>query len=225
METILIIEDDPTMLRGLKDNFTIKGFNVTVAREGQSGLKAAMAGEADLIILDVMLPQINGFEICSRVRERKIDTPIIMLTAKGREEDVIMGLSLGADDYVIKPFSIKELLARAEALLRRSRRPESNIHQFGDFTLDAKAKRLSRQDKEVNLSPKELKVLDLLVKRRGSALTRDEILISALGRTHFICAKDIDNFIEAIREKIEPNLHEPTFIHTIGDVGYKFEPV
>jgi DNA-binding response OmpR family regulator len=225
METILIVEDDPAMLRGLRDNFTIKGFNVTVAREGRSGLKAALADEADLIILDIMLPQINGFEICSRVRERKIDTPIIMLTAKGREEDIVMGLNLGADDYVTKPFSIKELLARAEALLRRSSRSESEVHQFGEFTLDTKTQKLLRRDEEVNLSPKELKVLNLLVQRRGSVLTRDEILISALGRTHFISAKDIDNFIKAIREKIEPDLHEPTFIHTIEDVGYKFEPV
>ena len=225
MRNVLIIEDDPTMVRALGDNFTIKGFSVTVAREGQTGLNAALTGKADLIILDIMLPQINGFEICSQVCGKKINTPIIMLTAKNREEDIVMGLNLGADDYLTKPFSIKELLARSEALLRRSGQPESDIHQFGDFTLDTKTQKLSRNDKEVKLSPKELKVLHLLVRRRGSVLTRDEILSSALGSTYFISAKDIDNFIKAIREKIEPNLHKPTFVHTIGDVGYKFEPV
>ena len=225
MRNVLIIEDNPTMVRALEDNFTLKGYSVTVARDGQAGLKAALAGEADLIILDIMLPQVNGFEICSQVRDKKINTPIIMLTAKAREEDIIMGLSFGADDYLTKPFSIKELLARAEALLRRSGQPESDIHQFGDFTLDTKAQKISRQDKEVNLSPKELKVLQLLVKRRGSVLTRDEILSSALGCTHFISAKDIDILIKNIRRKIEPNLQKPTFIHTIGNVGYKFEPV
>ena len=196
-----------------------------MARDGKTGLDAALKARADLIILDIMLPQVNGFEICSRVRDRGIKTPIIMLTAKGAEEDIIMGLNLGADDYVIKPFSIKELLARVEALLRRSGRSEDEMHQFGDFTLDDKTKKLTRQGEEVNLSPKELKVLQLLVDRRGSVLTRDEILNSALGSTHFISARDIDNLIGDIRRKIEPNLQKPSFVHTMGGVGYKFEPV
>jgi two-component system alkaline phosphatase synthesis response regulator PhoP len=225
MRSVLIIEDNPTMVRALEDNFSYKGFSVTVARDGKAGLDAALNCKADLIILDIMLPQVNGFEICSAVRNKGFKTPIIMLTAKGAEEDIIMGLNLGADDYVTKPFSIKELLARAEALLRRSGQSEAEEQRFGDFTLDNKARKLTRQGKEVNLSPKELKVLQLLVKRRGCVLTRDEILSSALGSTHFISAADIDNLIKEIRRKIEPDLQKPTFVHTIGGVGYKFEPV
>lgn len=225
MRTILIIEDNPTMLRALGDNFRLKGFRVTVARDGRAGLRAALADDADLIILDVMLPEINGFEICSIIRDKKVGTPIIMLTAKGDEDDIVMGLSLGADDYIRKPFSIRELLARAEALLRRSGPVEPEVHRFGEFTFDTRTRKLLRRDIEVVLSPKEVKILDLLVRKRGSALTRDEILLSALGCTHFISAADIDNFIKDIRRKIEPDLHKPVFVHTIENVGYKFEPV
>jgi two-component system alkaline phosphatase synthesis response regulator PhoP len=225
MRSVLIIEDSPSMVRALEDNFALKGFKVTVARDGKAGLAAALKGEAELIILDIMLPEVNGFEICSKVRENKINTPIIMLTAKDREEDIITGLNLGADDYVTKPFGIKELLARCEALLRRSGQPENDIHQFGDFTLDTKAQKLTCRGEEINLSPKEMKVLCLLAKRRGSVLTRDEIHSSALGRTHFISVGSIDTFIKAIREKIEPDAKKPIFVHTIGEVGYKVEPV
>jgi DNA-binding response OmpR family regulator len=213
------------MLRALEDNFTMKGYTVSVARDGEAGLNAALAGNAELIILDVMLPKINGFEICSRVRSRKLDMPIIMLTAKDQEQDIVTGLNLGADDYVIKPFSIKQLLARVEALFRRSARPEPDTYQFGDFTLDTNTQKLTRHGKEVNLSPKEFKVLHLLVKNQGSVLTRDEILSSAFGYAHFISVRGIDSFIKAIREKIETDLTKPRFIYTIGDIGYKFEPV
>lgn len=225
MRKVLIIEDNPSMVRALEDNFALKGFAVTVARDGQAGLKSALENEADLIILDIMLPQVNGLEICSQVRQNGIKTPIIMLTAKDTEEDIITGLNLGADDYVTKPFSIKELLARTEALLRRSGQPESEFCKFADFALDIKAQKLTCRGERINLSPKEMKVLCLLAKRQGSVLTRDEILSSALGRTHFISVGSIDNFIKAIREKIEPDLHKPIFVHTIGEIGYKFEAV
>ncbi len=225
MRNVLIIEDNPTMLRALEDNFTAKGFNVSVARDGQTGLNAALGGNADLIILDVMLPKINGFEICSQVRGKKLDTPIIMLTAKDQEQDIVTGLNLGADDYVTKPFSIKQLLARVEALLRRTAQPEPDTYQFGSFKLDVAKQTLTRDGSEVTLSPKEFKVLHLLVKNQGSVMTCDEILRTAFGFAHFIGAKNIDAFVKAIREKIEPDLHKPTFIHTIGDIGYKFEPV
>jgi len=225
MKTVLIIEDNPTMVRALEDNFTAKGFHVKTALDGEAGLNAALRGEANLIILDIMLPKINGFEICSRIREKKINTPVIMLTAKDQEQDIVMGLNLGADDYVTKPFSIKQLLARAESLLRRTGLPEPDTYQFGSFNLNVARQTLTRNDAEVALSPKEFAVLHLLVKRQGSVLTRDEILSSAFGVTYFVSAKNIDGFIKAIREKIEPDLNKPTFIHTIGDIGYKFEPV
>ncbi|MBN2019541.1 MAG: response regulator transcription factor [Sedimentisphaerales bacterium] len=225
MKTVLIIEDNPTMVRALEDNFTIKGYRVKTAMDGEQGLDAALAGEANLIILDIMLPKINGFEICSQVRSKNIDTPIIMLTAKDQEQDIITGLNLGADDYVTKPFSIKQLLARSEALLRRTARSEPDTYKFGEFVLDIAKQTITRNGVNVALSPKEFKVLHLLVKKQGSVLTRDEILSSAFGSAHFVSAKNIDGFIKAIREKIEPDLKKPAFIHTIGDIGYKFEPV
>ncbi|MDD5459933.1 MAG: response regulator transcription factor, partial [Phycisphaerae bacterium] len=172
METVLIIEDDSTMLRGLKDNFAYCGYNVVAAVDGEDGLNKALDIKPDLIILDIMLPKINGYEICRLIRKEKLDMPIIMLTAKGEESDIILGLNLGADDYVTKPFSIKELLARAEAFLRRRRQAEQTEYRFGDFTLDITGRRLCRDGRELELTPKEFGLLELFVKREGRALTR-----------------------------------------------------
>ncbi|MHC4213850.1 MAG: response regulator, partial [Planctomycetota bacterium] len=144
METVLIIEDDPTMLRGLKDNFEFKGYSVVTASDGEAGLEAALNHKPDLILLDIMLPKINGYEICRLIREQQLDMPIIMLTAKGEESDIILGLNLGADDYVTKPFSIKELLARAAAFLRRRKQSKKSVYEFGDFRLDVTARKLTR---------------------------------------------------------------------------------
>jgi two-component system alkaline phosphatase synthesis response regulator PhoP len=225
MKTVLIIEDNPTMVRALEDNFTAKGYRVKTAVDGEQALTAALADKLDMIILDVMLPKINGFEVCSRIRSEKIDTPIIMLSAKDQDADIITGLNLGADDYVTKPFSIKQLLARVEALLRRTAQSEPDTYQFSDFSLDVAGQTLTRGGAKVNLSPKEFKVLHLLVKKQGSVLTREEILKTAFGYARFVSEKNIDGFIKAIREKIEPDLNKPVFIHTIVDIGYKFEPV
>jgi DNA-binding response OmpR family regulator len=225
MKTVLIIEDNPTMLRALQDNFTMKGYKVKTAVDGEAGLNAALEKAEDLIILDIMLPKINGYEICSQVRNKGINTPIIMLTAKDQEQDIVMGLNLGADDYVTKPFGIKQLFARAEALLRRTMQPEPDVYQFGNFKLDIVKQKLTHNEVEVPLSPKQYSVLHLLVKRQGSVLTRQEILTSAIGNAHFVSEKNIDGFVKAIREKIEPDLNKPAFIHTIGDIGYKFETV
>jgi DNA-binding response OmpR family regulator len=148
-----------------------------------------------------------------------------MLTAKDQEQDIVMGLNLGADDYVTKPFGIKQLFARAEALLRRTMQPEPDVYQFAGFKLDVIKQKLTHNNVEVPLSPKEYSVLHLLVKRQGSILTREEILRSAIGNAHFVSEKNIDGFVKTIREKIEPDLRKPVFIHTISDLGYKFEPV
>jgi two-component system alkaline phosphatase synthesis response regulator PhoP len=225
MKTVLIIEDNPTMLRALEDNFTARDYRVKTTLDGEKGLAEALKGDSNLIILDIMLPKVNGFEICSRLREKKIDTPIIMLTAKDQEQDIVMGLNLGADDYVTKPFGIKQLLARAEALLRRTSGPEPDTYKFGDFSLDIVNETLTRGSTRISLSPKEFKVLHLLVKKQGSVLTRDEILKSAFGFARFVSEKNIDGFIKTIREKIEPDLNKPVYIHTIGDIGFKFEHV
>ena len=225
MKTVLIIEDNPTMVRALDDNFSAKGFRVKTALDGEKGMAEALKNDSNLIILDIMLPKVNGFEICSRLREKKLDTPVIMLTAKDQEQDIVMGLNLGADDYVTKPFSITQLLARAEALLRRTAGPEPDAYKFGDFTLNVANETLNRGSTKIALSPKEFKVLHLLVKKQGSVLTRDEILKSAFGFAHFVSEKNIDGFIKTIREKIEPDLNKPAYVHTIGDIGFKFEPV
>jgi len=224
METVLIIEDDATMLRGLKDNFEFKGYHVLTAADGEQGLNAALNAKPDLIILDIMLPKINGYEVCRLIRQEHLDMPIIMLTAKGEESDVVLGLNLGADDYVTKPFSIKELLARAAAFLRRARQVEQDVYEFADFRLDIPARKLTRQGVEIRLSPKEFKLMELFVKKPGRALTRDEILNTVWGYDCYVGPRSIDRFVTTLRNKIEPDPQNPIFIHTIREVGYKFEP-
>jgi len=224
METVLIIEDDPTMLIGLRDNFEFKGYKVVTAADGERGLKAALNAKPDLILLDIMLPKINGYEICRLIREQKLDMPIIMLTAKGEESDVVLGLNLGADDYVTKPFSIKELLARAAAFLRRAKKEVQDVYEFGGLQLDLVARRLTRKHKEIELSPKEFNLLEYFVKKPGRALTRDEILNAVWGYDCVVTSRSIDRFVTTLRNKIEPDPAKPMFIHTIRQVGYRFEP-
>jgi len=224
METILIIEDDPAMLRGLKDNFEFKGYSVLTAADGEEGLNAALDKKPDLILLDIMLPKINGYEVCRLIRQEHLDMPIIMLTAKGEESDIVLGLNLGADDYVTKPFSIKELLARAAAFLRRGKQTEQDVYDFADYRFDIPARKLTHKGQEIKLSPKEFGLLELFLKKPGRALTRDEILNSVWGYDSFTGQRGIDRFVTTLRNKIEPDPHNPTFIHTIREIGYKFEP-
>ncbi len=224
MDTILIVEDDATMLRGLKDNFEFKGYRVLTAADGEEGLDAALGQKPDLIVLDIMLPKINGYEVCRLIRKEGLEMPIIMLTAKGEESDIVLGLNLGADDYVTKPFSIKELLARTAAFLRRSQQTDENIYEFADYCLDIPARKLTRAGSEVKLSPKEFRLLELFLKRCGRALTRDEILNAVWGYDCYVGPRSIDRFVTTLRNKIEPDPHNPTFIHTIREIGYKFEP-
>jgi DNA-binding response OmpR family regulator len=223
METVLIIEDDSTMLRGLKDNFEFKGYTVLTATDGEAGLNAALDNKPDLILLDIMLPKINGYEVCRLIRAEKIDTPIIMLTAKGQESDIILGLNLGADDYITKPFSIKELLARANAFLRRNRHQQPDIYEFGDCKLDIDSRTLSRNKKNIDLSPKEFALLHYFLKRQSRALTRDEILNAVWGYNCFVTSRSIDRFVNTLRQKIEPDPKHPTFIKTIREIGYRFQ--
>ena len=223
METILIVEDDPTMLRGLKDNFEYAGYNVLTARDGEAGLTAAIDASPDLILLDIMLPKINGYEICRLVRKEKLDMPVIMLTAKGEESDIILGLNLGADDYVTKPFSIKELLARVEAFLRRRRQPNRQTRLFGDFTLDSSARTLCKNGKPIKLSPKEYRLLEFFLKRPGRALTRDDILKNVWGYDCFVTHRSVDRCVTTLRGKIENDPHAPVFILTLREIGYRFE--
>jgi len=222
-EKVLIIEDDPAMLRGLKDNFAFDGYQVLTAADGDKGLGMALNARPALIILDIMLPSVNGYEICRLIRKEGLDMPIIMLTAKGQESDIVLGLNLGADDYVTKPFSIKELLARAKAFLRRRHRDEAVVCRFGDFELDRTSRRLSRNGREIALAPKEFGLLDFLVRKPGRAVTRDAILRSVWGYDVFVTGRSVDRCITTLRQKIEPDPARPTFIRTIREVGYRFE--
>ena len=158
---ILIVEDEPAMLRGLKDTFTAKGCEVLTAADGESGLKLALSAQPDLILLDIMLPKVNGYEICRAVRQQGLDMPIVMLTAKGQEEDIVLGLNLGADDYVAKPFKVRELVARVNAFLRRRKSGQDGVTRFGEFVLDLTAHKLFRGGREVELTAKEFRLLGL----------------------------------------------------------------
>jgi len=220
---VLIIEDDPTLLRGLKDNFEFEGARVHTATDGQSGLDRALELRPDLIVLDLMLPKVNGYEVCRYLREEKIDTAILMLTAKSQESDVVLGLKLGADDYVTKPFSIKELLARAEALLRRTKARTPRIVEFGDCQLDLESRTFARGGKEVPLSPKEFELLAYLAQNSGRALSRDNIMASVWGYDAMVTPRSIDRFVNALRNKIEPEPTAPRFIKTVREFGYKFD--
>ena len=224
METVLIIEDDAALARGLKDNFAFQGYHVLQAADGERGL--ALAGEArpDLIVLDLMLPRMNGYELCRRLRRDQMETPVLVLTAKTEESDVVLGLELGADDYVKKPFSVRELLARAEALLRRRRQGEPARWTFGDYTLDVGARSLTRAGQAVDVSPKEFALLHFLLQRAGQALSREEILHRVWGHDRSVTPRSIDRFVATLRRKIERHPRRPEFIVTAREFGYKFEP-
>ena len=224
MKSILIAEDDRTLVRGLSDNFTSRGYDVTVATDGQAAIDHAFANQGDMILLDIMLPEVNGYEVCRRVREAGLTTPIVMLTAKGQEEDVIRGLELGADDYVTKPFSIRELLARVEALLRRCSSSGSVI-RFAGFELDTDAHQLSRQGQPISLTSKEFCLLSYFLERSNRALTRNEILNRVWGRSVIVTSRSVDRCVTTLRSKIEPDPRNPILIKTIRDIGYRFELV
>ena len=222
-ETVLIIEDDPAMIRGLKDNFEYAGYNVVTALDGEKGLEFALDKNPDLIILDIMLPKINGYEICRLIREEEIDIPIIMLTAKGQESDIILGLNLGADDYVTKPFSIKELLARANAFLRRKRKSKEVNYKFGSYVIETASRMVLKDGNEVSLTPKEFGLLLYMVKNSSRAITRDQILRSVWGYNIFVTTRSVDRCINTLRKKIEENPQKPVYIKTIREIGYRFE--
>ncbi|MHC5183519.1 MAG: response regulator transcription factor [Planctomycetota bacterium] len=205
MESILIIEDDPSILEIVKDNFEYEGYTVKTASDGEKGLEYALNDRP-------------------RIRENELHMPIIMLTAKGQESDIILGLNLGADDYITKPFSIKELLARVNAFLRRQRLSESTIYEFGNCQLDLTRRQFKKDGIKVKLSPKEFKLLEFFVKRPGRALTRNEILNAVWGFDRFVTMRNIDRFVTTLRNKIEPEPHTPSYIHTIREIGYRFEP-
>jgi DNA-binding response OmpR family regulator len=223
MGTVLIVEDDPVLRRGLEDNFRYKGYDTLSARDGAEGLENALKEKPDLIILDVMLPGIDGYEVCLHIRERDLDMPIIMLTARNEESDVVLGLNAGADDYVSKPFSIRELLARANAFMRRRGTCDPLVYEFGRCRLDTRDGTLLRQGEDVELTPGEYKMLRLFLRKAGCPLTLDEIRDTVWGYARFITMRDVDQAVGNLQRKIEPDANRPSFIRNAGNRSYQFE--
>jgi two-component system alkaline phosphatase synthesis response regulator PhoP len=222
---LLVVDDDLALARGLSDVLRAQDFDVRTAHDGRAGLDAALSGEVDLIFLDVMLPKMNGYEICRAVRAQGLDVPILMVTAKGQEQDVVLGLNLGADDYVVKPFRVAELIARARAFLRRrGAGADRTVTRFGDLELDLRARTVSRQGKPLDLTAREYKLLAYFASRPGCALARDTILDAVWGSRVFVTPRSIDRCVATLRAKVEPDAHHPTYIQTIRDIGYRFEP-
>jgi DNA-binding response OmpR family regulator len=196
---ILIVEDEPALMRGLRDTFAGHGCHVLEALDGETGLDLALSGQPDLVLLDIMLPKVNGYEICRAIREHGLDVPIIMLTAKGQEEDIVLGLNLGADDYVTKPFKIRELVARANAFLRRRRSGQESVSRFGDFELNLASHKLFRAGREVDLTAKEFRLLAYFASRPGRALSRTDILNAVWGNSVIVTTRSVDRCVTTLR--------------------------
>jgi len=224
MTKILIVEDEINMLRGLKDNLEFEGYEVDTASEGRSGMDKIFNNKYDLVLLDVMLPHISGFDICKKARSSNIKTPIILLTARGEEIDKVLGLELGADDYITKPFSIRELLARIKAILRRSAGDSTaDIQQYKIGLLEVNFSNYEalKDGKNIKLSHKEFEVLHYLHQHKQECVPRDKLINKVWGIDGGITTRTVDNFILRLRQKIEPNPNDPHIILTVHGVGYK----
>jgi two-component system alkaline phosphatase synthesis response regulator PhoP len=221
---ILIVEDEPAMVAGLRDNFEYEGYEVISANDGVEGLEKAINDQPDLVVLDVMMPRMSGLDVCKQLKSRRPAIPIIMLTARGQEIDKVVGLELGADDYVTKPFSIRELMARAKAVLRRAtpHTPVSEIYRFSDVEVNVRSNQVLRAGRQVELSAKEFALLAYFVAHPAETLTRDKLLDAVWGYENYPNTRTVDTHIVHLRQKLEPNPEEPRFILTIHGSGYKF---
>jgi len=226
MATILVIEDDLKILRGLEMNLKFEGHTVLCATDGHEGLKKALEEPADLLLLDLMLPGLSGYDICRKVRERKPELPIVMLTAKGQEIDKVAGLDLGADDYVTKPFGVSELMARIRALLRRCEARDRGLTQyaFGNVTLDFKKYEAEVGGRPVELSAREFDLLRYLIEHAGEAVHRSDLLDKVWGYDVTPTTRTVDSFILDLRKKLEADPSHPEHILSVRGVGYKFVP-
>jgi len=225
MAHILIIEDEPAMQLGLKDNLEMEGYRVDLAADGESGLNKIKAGAYDLVLLDVMLPKISGFDVCKNARAAGIRTPIVLLTARGEEIDKVLGLELGADDYITKPFGVRELLARIKAILRRSQATEKGDTGdpvvIGRITVNFNSFVATQGGTEVKLSHKEVEILAHLYNHRNSVVSRYDLLENVWGYEEQITTRTVDNFISRLRQKVEVNPNSPRIILTVHGSGYK----
>jgi DNA-binding response OmpR family regulator len=224
MKKILVVEDDAAISKGLIENLEQEHYKVISADDGEKGYKLAKRENPDLIILDIMLPSKNGYEVCRDLRKEAIATPIIMLTGKGEEADKVLGLELGADDYVTKPFSVRELLARVRAVLRRRFEAEHDIseYSFGDVYLDFKKMEATKRKRQLKMSAKEFEILKFFVKREGQVVTRNTLLDEVWGYDVYPTTRTVDNYILTVRKKIEDNPSRPKHLLTVHTAGYKF---
>ena len=222
-ERILIVEDDASILKGLKMNLELEGYAVLTADDGEKGLALAWEEHPDLVILDLMLPKMNGYEVCKEIRRRKIDVPILMLSAKNAEIDKIMGLDLGADDYISKPFALREVLARVNAFLRRRRSSEAPVSvAFGKVAVDFATHQATRDGKSVTLTSKELDLVRFYAEHEGKVLSREAILDGVWGRAYEGTDRTVDNFLNRLREKLEVSPDTPRHFLTVRGAGYRF---
>jgi DNA-binding response OmpR family regulator len=223
MDTILLIEDDPNIIRGLQLNLRIEGFRPVVATDGEQGLEAALREKPSLILLDIMLPRMNGYEVLRELRRLEINAPIIMLTARGTEVDKVLGLDLGADDYVTKPFGLAELLARIKAVLRRHRQSDVSAETvlLGDVRVNFTARELVRDGVPLPVSARELELLRYLIRTADQAVSRERILQAVWGHDYEGTERTVDNFIQKLREKLEADPSNPRIILTVRGVGYR----
>jgi DNA-binding response OmpR family regulator len=230
MTTVLAIEDDPAILRGLADNLRFEGYDVITATDGETGYRLQQERKPDLILLDLMLPRMSGFEFCRKLRGEGIQTPVLMLTARSEEPDRVLGLDMGADDYVTKPFSVRELMARVRALLRRSQ-PGANgnpvlpddLH-FGGMDIDFRSYEARRNGEPVEMTRKEFAILRFLASRAGDVVTRDDLLNEVWGYESYPSSRTVDNHVAGLRAKLERDSSQPEHIKTVHGVGYKFVP-
>jgi len=224
MDRILVVEDDKAILMSLQDDLRFEGYEVATASDGKDGLRQALGGGFDLVILDILLPGLNGFEVCKKLREAGVKTPILMVTAAKTEEmDKVVGLELGADDYVTKPVGSRELVARVKAILRRAGKEDDpeDIFAFGDVKVDFKSREVFKGGREAALTALEFNLLRVLIKRRGRVVTRDEILDETWGEA-IVAHRTIDPHIAHLRKKLEDDPARPTHILSVRGVGYRF---
>jgi DNA-binding response OmpR family regulator len=220
---ILVVEDEPALALGLEDDLKLEGYEVEVVRDGETASRRAREQLFDLIILDVMLPRKDGFEVCRELRRAGLRMPVILLTAKTQESDKVLGLELGADDYVTKPFSPRELRARVKAALRRAPAETHEIYRFGDVEVDFTRCELRRGGRAIEMTPIEFKLLAAFVRYRGHTLSRDKLLDAVWGRDTCVTDRVVDTHITNLRKKIEPKPSEPRFLVSVRGMGYRFD--
>lgn len=221
---ILIIEDEHDMVEGLKFNLEVRNYNIITSYDGETGCKKALEEKPDLVLLDLKLPKLNGYEVCKILKKEIPELPIIMLTAKSQEAEIVTGLELGADDYITKPFSVLELMARINALFRRmaSGTGQQEIHRFGDLEINFKKYNAQKKGKALKLSPREYELLRCFIEKQGEIITREELLNKIWGYDSYPDTRTVDAHIAKLRQKIEDKPEEPKLIVTVHGMGYKF---